>query len=263
LQGDRALTADLALLQRLERQTHRGFGRGSAVHDTGAFRIYLWPRPEPFYRNRALPMAEPARWQPAIERLVAIFAHAGREPRLEFFAERWPTLPPALQAAGFVLESRAPALVLATPPADTQPAGEILGPGCPPALSATFLAGVQTVFGAPPPTDPGELVQLRRDLEQGVTIAAMLWLDRQPVAGASLIGVGAEAELAGVWTRPEHRRRGHAQAVCARLLRHFFGRGGELVWLSAGGEGSEGLYLKLGFGRVGTQLNYALPASSP
>ena len=213
---------DRALLERLERQTHRGFGRGSAVHDTGAFRIYLWPRPEPFYRNRALPMALPIRWRPAIERLVAIFARAGREPRLEFFAERWPTLAPALQAAGFVQESRAPALVLAAPPGDGDPAGEILGPGCAPALSAAFLGGVRTVFGAPPPDDPGELVQLRSDLDEGVTIAAMLSMEGRPVAGASLIGVGAEAELAGVWTRPEHRRRGHAQAVCARLLRVLF-----------------------------------------
>ena len=44
---------------------------------------------------------------------------------------------------------------------------------------------------------------------------------------------------------------------------YYFGQGGELVWLSAGGEGSLGLYHNLGFREVGTQLNYALPASLP
>jgi tetratricopeptide (TPR) repeat protein len=43
------------LLARLERQIRRGLARGSEVREVGPFRLYLWPRPEPFYRNRALP----------------------------------------------------------------------------------------------------------------------------------------------------------------------------------------------------------------
>jgi ribosomal protein S18 acetylase RimI-like enzyme len=241
---------------------HRGFGRGSTIHDTGAFRIYLWPRPEPFYRNRALPMAEPASWRPEVELLVTTFTAAAREPRLEFFAERWPSLPDALEAAGFTLESRAPVLVLDTAPAAIPTAGELLGPGSPPALTAAFLAGAQAVFGVPPPGDPGELAQLRHDLQEGVTLAATRTLKGQPISGASLIGVGAEAELAGVWTRPEQRRRGHALAVCALLLQHFFDQSGELIWLSADGDGSEELYRRLGFRPAATQLNYVLASPS-
>lgn len=263
LPGHPALTADPALLLRIERQAHRGFGRGSTIHDTGAFRIYLWPRPEPFYRNRALPVAEPPSWAPAIQALVTIFDAAAREPRLEFLAERWPTLPAALEAAGFIRESRAPVLVLDHPPGHVEAGGMLLGPESPPALSAAFLSAAQAVFGVPAPGDPGELTQLRIDLRDGATLAATRLVAGEPVAGASLIGVGAEAELAGVWTRPEHRRRGHARAVCALLLGHFFAHGGELVWLSAGGEGSEGLYRQLGFVAAGTQLNYALATPSP
>jgi hypothetical protein len=100
LRGHRPLSPDRCLLRRLERQVHRGFARGSETREVGAFRIYLWPRPEPFYRNRALPVAEPGDWGPAVADLVRAFAAAGREPRVEFFAELWPGLGAALEAAG-------------------------------------------------------------------------------------------------------------------------------------------------------------------
>jgi ribosomal protein S18 acetylase RimI-like enzyme len=259
LRGDRPLTADLDLLRRLERQVHRGFARGSEIRETGAFRVYLWPRPEPFYRNRALPVAEPADWAPAIAAAVEAFAALGREPRVEHFAELWPSLPRALEAAGFQGEAT-PVLARSRPaPHGTDPAVTLLDGATPQALLAAFLDGAHTAFGGAAP-DAGELAQLGRDLAEGATLAAARLEDGRPVAGACLIGVGAEAELAAVWTRPDHRRRGHASAVCAALAGTFLARGGELVWLSASGPGSLALYEKLGFRPVGTQLNYARPA---
>jgi predicted GNAT family acetyltransferase len=100
---------------------------------------------------------------------------------------------------------------------------------------------------------------MAREIASGTTMTAVCRIDGEPVAAASLIGVGAEAELAGVWTAPRHRRRGLAEAVCRRLLTGFAARGGELVWLSAGNATSERLYRRLGFEPVGTQLNYARP----
>jgi ribosomal protein S18 acetylase RimI-like enzyme len=129
----------------------------------------------------------------------------------------------------------------------------------PPDLAADFLERGQRAFGGAPP-DSGELAQFRRDLAEGATLAAARLLDGRPVAGACLIGVGREAELAAVWTSPDHRRQGHASAVCTTLAAAFLARGGELVWLSASGAGSLALYEQLGFRRVGTQLNYARPA---
>jgi ribosomal protein S18 acetylase RimI-like enzyme len=139
----------------------------------------------------------------------------------------------------------------------------ILDAATSPALAEAFLLGIQAAFGAPPPPDPGELDQLRRDLAEGATLAAAWLEDGRPLAGACLIGLGPEAELAGVWTDARRRRRGLATAVCAALLRRFFAAGGEVAWLSAAGEGSEGLYRGLGFARVGTQLNHGPPETPP
>ena len=90
-----------------------------------------------------------------------------------------------------------------------------------------------------------------------MTICAASLVGGRPVSGASLIGVATDAELAGVWTLTHARRQGRAEAVCRALLGHFFEQGGELAWLSAGGNHSERLYRRLGFIPVGTQLNYA------
>ena len=62
------------LLARLERQIRRGLARGSEVREVGPFRLYLWPRPEPFYRNRALPAsaAPSGDWRPAVDSLRPI-----------------------------------------------------------------------------------------------------------------------------------------------------------------------------------------------
>ena len=257
------------LLARLERQIRRGLARGSEVREVGPFRLYLWPRPEPFYRNRALPAstAPGGDWRPAVAAMLAAFAAAGREPRLEFFAERWPGLPAALEMAGLRQELDAPVLAATAPPAPGDPprgtAGvRLLGPGVSRGTRQAFLAGAQAAFGhaTTGQPDPGEVEQFGRDLDEGATLAAVRFDGDEPLAGASLIGIGAEAELAGVWTAPGHRRRGHAAAVCAALMRRFFAAGGEVVWLAAGGEGSERLYRGLGFERVGTQLDYGPPA---
>ena len=82
--------------------------------------------------------------------------------------------------------------------------------------------------------DPREVTQMGRELASGTTMTTVCQIEGEAVAAASLIGVGAEAELAAVWTAPRYRRRGLAEAVCRRLLTSFAARGGELVWLSAG-----------------------------
>ena len=97
----------------------------------------------------------------------------------------------------------------------------------------------------------------------GATLCAASLSDGRPVSGASLIGIGAEAELAGVWTSEDARRQGRAEAVCRALLGRYFGLGGELVWLSAGDGDSARLYRRLGFRPIGTQLNYAKHQSDP
>jgi hypothetical protein len=253
-----------ALLDRLARQFAAAVADGSEVHDLPGFRVHLWREADPFYRNVAIPTAALPDVQPAIRAMAALFERHGRIPRLEFFAELWPGLAAALEAEGFVLERRAPVLVLAAGdmPAPAGPA-RLLGPETPLATLGAFLAGAAAAFGESASVlAAGELERFARGLrEGGIAAAAALSAEGELFSGASLIRKGAVAELAGVWTLPERRRRGLARTVCVALLARFFATGGELAWLSAGDAASEALYRGLGFSPCGTQLNLARPAA--
>lgn len=242
----------------------RGFAQGGEARDGDGFRVHLWPEAAPFYRNRALPRRRPASWPAAIAEMVDIFRAAGRTPRLELIEELWPDLPAALEQAGLACEMRAPVLVaeaLPDPDADTDRV-TLLDAATPETLLRAYMLGAATAFDMHDAMDAGnEARQLALEIAGQRTLAAARVEHGEPVAGACLVGLGAEAELAGVWVAADRRRRGHALAVCHALLCHFLAGGGELVWLSAGDEGSERLYRRLGFRTVGTQLNYALPAA--
>lgn len=61
-------------------------------------------------------------------------------------------------------------------------------------------------------------------------------------------GVGHEGYVLNVYTRPEHRRRGHAVRVMDALLEHARAHGVRLTLLAT--EDGEPLYEKLGFSRA-------------
>jgi ribosomal protein S18 acetylase RimI-like enzyme len=252
-----------ALLARLAEQFADAVADGSEIHVTEGFRVHLWHSADPFYRNVAIPVRQVADWQPAIAAMRALFEAHGRTPRLEFFAELWPGLATALEAAGFHAERRA--VVMTRGPEGALAAGgpaRLLAADEPRSLLAAFLARAAEAFGEPAALlAAGEVERLAAGLARGAVMAAAALEDGRPVSGASLIRAGRVAELAGVWTSAAWRRRGLARRCCARLLERFFADGGEVAWLSAGDAASAGLYRSIGFSPLGTQLNYArLPA---
>jgi ribosomal protein S18 acetylase RimI-like enzyme len=258
---------DLALLARLEHGMRTASGEGRSRRSLDGFDLFLSPDSSFYLLSRALP-AEGAGppWRAAIAALLAAYTPSGRRPRLEHFDELHPQLAPALEAAGFVLEMRAPVMALA-------PQGLVTAPdrGAANALryrplrhddpqaAEAFVRGQSVAYGGlyDGPDALAWLPALRTGLEAGTLRAATLELEGRPVSGATLQLGGGVAELAGVWTDPEQRRRGLAFALCRRLLAEAFAAGMELCWLSAA-EGGQGVYRRLGFVPVGTQLNYAL-----
>ena len=185
--------AVLPLLRRPAAQFAAAIAEGSLRHDTPGFRIHLWPTPHPFYRNVAIPIAGEASSPGAIATMLERFAAEQRTARLEFVAELWPALGPALERAGLVVERPGGACA---PPGRTGPAasGAAGEPArrhdAPPALAA-FLAGAGSVFDEPTAlTAPGEIERLARGLASGTILAAACLVADRPVAGASLIRAG-------------------------------------------------------------------------
>lgn len=251
------------LLPRLAAQFAAAVADGSRLFDVPGYRVHIWPSPDPFYRNVAIPVARSCSQPTAVDAMVRQFTGCGRSPSVEYFAELWPELATALTARGLVLDTSAQAMVATTPAAwlgEKGPARLLTATGAPGLLRA-FLAGAAAVFGERAALlAPGELERFAAGLRRGTLLAAAVLEGCQPVAGASLIRTGGTGELVGVWTHPDQRRRGLARACCRLLLHQFFGHGGDLAWLSAHGPEAGGLYRELNFRVCGTQLNFIGPA---
>ncbi len=248
----------------IEAQLQRALANsGAQTIPAGAFRVHLWHRPDPFYRNVAVPVRRPADWAPAIRLMDEVFRAAGRPARLELIEERWPDLARALADVGFVCRQRLPVMVQDRPSATTVAASTVhlLTPESPPGLVAATLDALNAAFGhaMTDATRAAEAAQLAREIESGHCRVAVVLEDGLPVAGACLVGCGAAAELAGVWTALSHRRRGLGTAVCQAVLNGFLAAGGRFAWLGAHGNAAEALYARLGFRRVGHQVDFSRP----
>jgi ribosomal protein S18 acetylase RimI-like enzyme len=228
----------------------------------GPFEAFIAEGTDDYFMSFAVPV-EPCRdWRPAVEALDALFRAQGRIPRLEFFRELHPALAPTLYAMGYHRNMEAPVMVLESarwPGARVDRTG-LIKPGDEAAIDAA-LSVQQTAFQ--PMLDPAALADWRGKIIAGIRTgmlrAALLRDGGKPVATAILMLGAGVAELAGVGTVPDHRRRGFAQRVCRLLLGAYFADGFDIAWLSAAPE-ADGLYRKLGFQPVGTQLNFGAKA---
>lgn len=234
---------------------------GRQLVQTSSFVAFISASDNP-YMSFATPTNDAPDWSVAIRTLCDVFTTRNRRARLEYFHELHPSLAPALEAAGFQQSSAAPVMTLTQnmlAPRPTHPHGTYrrLQADQPERLKE-FLISQSVAYGGTGGNALAWFPQLADGLRGGTILAAGLEQDSDFVSGVSIQVGGNIGELAGVWTRPDRQRRGLAFSVCRSLLADYFAAGFELCWLSAA-EGAEGVYKRLGFVRVGTQLNYDLP----
>jgi GNAT superfamily N-acetyltransferase len=205
-----------------------------------------------------------------------VFREHRRQPMVEYAAERWPQLGPALERAGFAGE--VPLIAMAhdgtslrpASPAASAPAVRRLDGSTPLPVLGTYLTGLHAIFDERRPIAVGieEAARLQRALASGRTHICMVEGENgDAIAGANLVGIGPVpgmagpvAELSGVWVAAAMRGRGLTRSVVGALLERFF-VGGGLVWLAADDRLATGLYAGLGFRQIGRQLRYSLHAT--
>lgn len=226
----------------------------------GPFTVRHNPGWELKFANYAIPDRDAEPTARDIAELIEAFRAHDRLPRLEFLPSWAPAVEPALLAAGFTEENRAPVMActaagLLTPkPVDGLRIAE-------PVTADEFAsaAAVQhTGFGGEGGPDEGEIAWLRAATADG-GVSALATVDGLP-AGAGGCSAPAEGigELAGLAVAESFRRRGVGAALSAWLTRTAFDRGFRTVWLEPGGPDVERIYASIGYRRTGEKLNISL-----
>ncbi|MEV0006528.1 GNAT family N-acetyltransferase [Streptomyces sp. NPDC047973] len=226
----------------------------------GPFTVRHNPGWELKFANYAIPDqgAEPTARD--IADLVEAFRAHDRLPRLEFLPSWAPAVEPALLAAGFTVENRAPVMACAvggllTPkPVDGLRVSE-------PVTADEFAsaAAVQhTGFGGEGGPDEGEIAWLRAAAAGGGVAALATVNDLPAGAGGCSAPVGGIGELAGLAVAEAFRRRGVGAALSAWLTRTAFDRGFHTVWLEPGGPDVERVYAGIGYRRTGEKVDISL-----
>ncbi|MFD4226022.1 GNAT family N-acetyltransferase [Streptomyces sp. NPDC058545] len=212
------------------------------------------------YANYAIPDqgAEPTAAD--VQALIAAFRERDRMPRLEYLPGGAPAVEPALLAAGFTVENRAPILACAL--------GDLLPPKpvdalviAEPATDAEFDAAARVQhhgYGGTGEPEGGEAAWLR-DAAAGGGVAALATVDGVPAgAGGCSVPVDGLTELAGLAVADTFRRRGIGAALSAHLTATAFARGCRVVWLEPGDADVERIYAGIGYLRIGEKLNISL-----
>ncbi len=242
--------------------------RGRTASTIADFEAFLSEGSRDYFMSFAVPRppsedadARPSSaWSRPLSQLSQHFENRHRSLRLEFFAELFPNLPPALQAAAIDRDKSAPVMVVEPDgfraPRRTGLEMVAVDTGNPVTVER-FMSVQGDAFGVRIDSGPtGWRPILEAGLADGSMIAAVGEVGGKSCCGAVLMIGGGAAELAGVGTLPAFRRHGYAADLCGRLLESYLEHTGAPAWLSADDEIAEGLYGALGFHRIGTQLNY-------
>jgi GNAT superfamily N-acetyltransferase len=107
-------------------------------------------------------------------------------------------------------------------------------------------------------TDGGEIdrpappvERLRSDMARAGSVFLLAWLEWEPVGTGVSHSLKGAAEIAGVVTHKDRRRRGIAAAITSELVRRHFANGGDFAFLDAANDEAARVYERLGFSRFG------------
>jgi len=103
---------------------------------------------------------------------------------------------------------------------------------------------------------PQPVERLRADIARTNSVFLLAWLEWEPAGTGVSHSLKGAAEIVGVVTHKNLRRRGIAAAITSELIRRHFANGGDFVFLDAANEEAARVYERLGFSRFGANLIY-------
>ena len=237
--------------RRLQRYLRKSAANGREVVESGPFTAFFDRGDAMRYLNYAIPEEGAAPTPEDAAALARPFEERDRLPRLEYVESEAPDLAAALEAAGYTREATLDLMTctsqtLREPPLPAGAALERVEDGEP----VRALRRTQRLaFG-----EPGE----GGDSGLRGNVGMLVAVEGEPAAaGVFTAPQDGLAELAGIGTLPEFRRRGLAAALTAALAAEAFARGVEIAFLTPGDDDTRRVYERAGFAATSTVLAYA------
>jgi GNAT superfamily N-acetyltransferase len=226
----------------------------------GPFTVRHNPGWELKYANYAIPDRDAEPTADDVGALVDAFRQRERLPRLEFLPAWAPAVEPALLAAGFTVENRAPLLTCGRE--DLRPPKRVEGLRITVPSTETEFTDTARVqhqgFGGEGEPEPG-MTDWLRTAATGEGVAALAVLDGAPAgAGGCSVAVDGLSELAGLTVAAPFRRRGVGAALSAWLTERALDQGCRTIWLEPGDADVERIYASIGYRRIGEKVNISL-----
>jgi ribosomal protein S18 acetylase RimI-like enzyme len=197
--------------------------------------------------------------QGAVGRLRSMFARRKAELQIEFNESVAPQAGAWLEACGMTQAERNP--LMACRPDGFKPfaADGVVLKQLTRSSTASDLAAFQEIRW----TDGGEaarpvpaVARLKKDLAAPNSVYLLALFDGR-IAGTGVShSLKGAAEIVGIVTRIESRRRGVAATVSSELVSRHFAQGGDFAFLDAASEEAARVYERLGFVRFGANLVY-------
>jgi ribosomal protein S18 acetylase RimI-like enzyme len=232
----------------------------SELITAGPFQAILSTTDEPISRVTLIDAtATEAETAKGITKLRSTFKKRKATFEIEYNEAAFPLVGPWLESAGFKLHERNP--LMACRPEAFKPFGaaevELTR------LTSTSRAAELQAFQGLRWTDGGDkkrdappIERLHKELAVVSSVFLLAWLDWEPAGTGVSHSLKGAAEIVGVVTRSDMRRRGVAATVTSSLVERHFESGGDFVFLDAANDDAAKVYEKLGFTRFGAQLIY-------
>jgi ribosomal protein S18 acetylase RimI-like enzyme len=195
----------------------------------------------------------------AVAGLRSVFKQRNAELEIEYNEALFPLVGGWLEAAGLTVAERNP--LMACRPDGFKPyaARDVILRRLTKRSSAVDMEAFQLIrwtnggdgTEAVPPVE-----RLRNELASESSFYLLAWLEGEPAGTGVSHSLKGVAEIVGVVTQADKRRRGVAAAVTSNLVARHFASGGDFVFLDAADEAAARIYERLGFKKFGTNLVY-------
>jgi ribosomal protein S18 acetylase RimI-like enzyme len=184
------------------------------------------------------------------------------ELEIEYNATAYPKVGAWLESAGLKLDRSDPLMACRPARLRAFAAGDVIQKRVTAASDPGDLAAFQTIRWtnggdldrAVPPVD-----QLRKEIARENSVYLLAWVDGERAGTGVLHALKGAAEIVGVVTRADKRRRGIAATVTSKLVTDHFAGGGDFAFLDAANETAARVYERLGFTTFGTNSVYSDP----